>query len=232
MGPKRIALWCLIVSVAISAALGILAILTGDFGSLQVRIILTTLTISAASMCALASGALAEARGRKVLPGVGIVLASSAAALMITAIWFEIDSAPYLKFMASVGVLAIATAHDCLLSLTRLAQRFLWARLVALASIYGLAVLVMLCIHVESAGEIGFRLIGVLAIVVAAITIVIPIFHRLSRDDFRVVAASGEAGIPGLWPTITCPRCGASQSSSFTAIDCDKSGCRFVVRIC
>ena len=56
MSPKKVALWFLIVSVAISAALGILAILTGNFGDFEMRIILTTLTISAASIGALVCG--------------------------------------------------------------------------------------------------------------------------------------------------------------------------------
>jgi len=74
MSLKKVALWFLIVSVAVSAALGILALLTGTFGDFQIRVILTTLTISAASIGALASGALWEGRGRKGLPIVGIVL--------------------------------------------------------------------------------------------------------------------------------------------------------------
>ncbi len=63
MSPKKVALWFLIVSVAISAALGILAILTGNFGDFEMRIILTTLTISAASIGALSAGALWEGGG-------------------------------------------------------------------------------------------------------------------------------------------------------------------------
>ena len=58
---KKIALWFLIISVAISAALGILAILTGNFGDFEGRMILTTLTISAASICALAAGRFGKA---------------------------------------------------------------------------------------------------------------------------------------------------------------------------
>jgi hypothetical protein len=231
MRPKRIALWFLIVSVAISAVLGIIAILTGDFGSLQIRVILTTLTISAASICALTSGALWEARGQRVLPTAGIVLALSAAALIITAIWLEIESEQYLKFMAATGVMAIATAHDCLLSLARLARRFIWARVVALASVYGLALFVIVCIYSEPGGDLAFRVIGALAIVVAAITIIIPIFHRLSRDDFQKAVAKPESDSRGRWATITCPQCGTSQPNSLAATECEKCGCRFVVSI-
>jgi hypothetical protein len=42
MNPKRVALRFLIVSVALSAAMGIVAIVSGSFGDLEARIVLTT----------------------------------------------------------------------------------------------------------------------------------------------------------------------------------------------
>ena len=52
MNPKRIALWFLIISVVLSAMVGIIAIIVGTFGRTEAQIVLTTLTISAASVCA------------------------------------------------------------------------------------------------------------------------------------------------------------------------------------
>ena len=231
MSPKKVALWFLIVSVAISAALGILAILTGSFGDFQMRIVLTTLTISAASIGALSAGALWEARGQKELPLLGIVLAVVAALLIITGIWFEPHSDQYWKFTASTGVLAAATSHACLLSLAKLAPRFAWARLVALTAVYALAVLIVITIYFEPTGDLGFRLIGTVSIIVAALTIMTPIFHRLSRDDFSGTSGKDLASGRGLWATVTCPRCGAGQPNSLTETKCDKCGCRFVVKI-
>ena len=135
MSPKKVALWFLIVSVAISAALGIIVILTGNFGDFEMRIILTTLTISAGSIGALAAGALWEGRGQKELPLLGIVLAVVAALLIITGIWFESSSKEYWKFTSSAGVLAAATTHACLLSLAKLAPR-LPGELVTLTAVY------------------------------------------------------------------------------------------------
>lgn len=231
MSPKKVALWFLIVSVALSAALGILAILTGNFGDFEMRIILTTLTISAASIGALAAGALWEGRGQKELPLLGVVLAVVAALLIITGIWFEPHSDQYWKFTASTGVLAAATSHACLLSLAKLAPRFAWARLVTLTAVYALAVLIVMTIYFEPTGDMGLRIIGTTSIVVAALTIMTPIFHRLSRDDFS--GADGKDGKQGrgLWATVTCPQCGAGQPNSLAATTCDRCGCRFVVKI-
>jgi len=231
MSPKKLALWFLIVSVAISAALGIIAIFTGNFGSFQIRIVLTTLTISAASICALASGALWEGRGKRILPAAGIVLALVAAALLITGIWFEPHAEQFWKFTASTGVLAVATAHACLLSLAKLARRFAWATVITLIAIYLLAFLIVVSIYVEPQGDLGFRLIGTASIVVAALTIMMPIFHRLSREDLGLAFDKRETVDGGLFASVTCPQCGATQPNSLTETECDKCGCRFVLRI-
>jgi hypothetical protein len=231
MSLKKLALWFLIASVAISAALGIVAILTGNFGSFEIRIVLTTLTISAASICALASGALWEGRGQRVLPSAGIVLALLEAALLITGIWFEPHSEQFWKLTASIGVVAAATAHACLVSLAKLAQRFGWARVITLIAIYLLAFLIVVSIYIEPQGDLGFRLIGTTSIVVAALTIMMPIFHRLSRGDLSLAASRRETVDRGLFATITCPQCGAIQPNSLTETECDKCGCRFVLKI-
>jgi hypothetical protein len=228
MSPKKVALWFLIVSVAISAALGIIALLTGSFGDFQMRIVLTTLTISAASIGALASGALWEGRGRKALPIVGIGLSLLAAFLLITGIWLDRSLGnEYWKFTASTSVLAAATTHACLLSLAKLSRRFAWVRPTNLIAIYSLAGLIIMAIYRESDSDLGFRLIGTASIVVAALTIMTPIFHRLSRDQISVGEPSGQ----GLWATVSCPQCGSSQPNSLTEIRCDRCGCRFVVKI-
>jgi hypothetical protein len=221
----------LIVSVGISAVLGIIAILTGSFGEFELRIVLTTLTISGASIGALASGAAAEAGRFKVLSTIGIALAILAAVLLIAGIWFEPSGQGFWKFTASTSVLAAATAHACLLSLAKLARRFGWARVFAFVAIYLLATLVILSIYFEPRGDFGIRLIGVASIIVAAITIMTPIFHRLSRDDFHGAIPSSETERPKLWATLTCPECGATQPNSQTETTCDRCACRFVLRI-
>ena len=119
------------------------------------RIILTTLTISAASIGALAAGALWEGRDQKELPLLGIVLSVVSALLIITGIWFESSSKGFWKFTASTGVLAAATTHACLLSLAKLAPRFAWARLVTLTAVYTLAVLIVMTIYFEPTGDLG-----------------------------------------------------------------------------
>jgi hypothetical protein len=229
MSRKRIALWFLIVSVAISAVLGIIAILTGNFGDFELRILLTTLTISGASIGALACGAASEVGRHKALATAGIVLAILAALLLIAGIWFEPKGDAFWKSTISITVLAAATAHASLLSLAKLAQRFAWSRGLALTAIYLLATSIILTVCFEPKTDFALRLIGTTAIIVAAITLITPVFHRLSRDDFQIADAASER--PKLWATIGCPECGATQPNSLSETICDRCGCRFHVKI-
>lgn len=227
MNPKRIALWFLIASVTLSAIVGIIALLSGTFGRVQAQIILTTLTISAASICALACGALWESKRAKTLPITGIALAIISAALFISGIWFESNSEEFWKFSGSVGLLATATAHASLLFLATLAARFAWARIAAVASVYLLAIQLIYLIYGTPKNDAFFRIVGITGIVAASLTILIPVFHRLSRSDLK----PSQAAVPGLFATITCPRCGVSLPNSLAENLCSYCGCIFVVNI-
>lgn len=231
MNPKRAALWFLIVSVVLSALSGIIAIVSGTFGDIQARIILTTLTISAASLCALACGALWESGRGKALPAAGIVLAIVTAAVFIFGIWAKISNEEFWKFAASLGLIAAATAHACLLSLATLAPRFAWSRVAAWAAVYLLALLFIYVIYATPKGDTFVRIIGVVSIVVAALTILTPVFHRLSRGDLDAAGAGLAATDSALHPTISCPRCGAKLPSSLAEIRCTQCGCVFQIRI-
>jgi hypothetical protein len=230
MNPKRIALWFLIASVALSAVVGIIAIVVGTFGRIEAQILLTTVTISAASICGLACGALWESGRARLLPMLGIALAIFDAVLFIVGIWWESRSENYWKFSSSLGLIAVATAHVCLLAMAKLATRFVWSRIGAYIAAYVLAFLFIYIIYFDPKGDAGIRVIGVTSIVLAALTILTPVFHRLSRGDLmeppKLTTLSGQ-----LHPTITCPQCGESLPNSPVDTSCNRCGCKFRVTI-
>ena len=230
MNPKRVALWFLIISVALSAVVGIIAIVAGTFGRTEAQILLTTLTISGASILALACGALWETGRAKTLPLTGIVLAVSDAGLFIVGIWFESQSERYWQFSASAGLIAVATAHACLLSLARLAPRFVWSKIAAIVTAYSLALLFIYLIYYTPKGDTIIRVIGVMSIILAALTILIPVFHRLSRGDLDAASAANDVS-NRLSPMIMCPRCGTSLPNSLTETKCGDCGCTFLITI-
>jgi hypothetical protein len=187
---KKAFLYSLIVSIVLSAFLGILAILSGSWGWFEVRILLTTVTIAAASICGLACGAYLATKRGQVLPLAGIALAILGAAMVMAGMWADMRSDAYWKCAVTVSVFAVACGHLALLSMARLAEWFLWSLVVAHAVILGVASLIVLLVWSELHGTGMFQLLGVAAIIDAAITILIPIFHWLSRAPLAPAAPS------------------------------------------
>lgn len=196
VNSKKFFFYLLICSIALSALMGIWAILSGEFGDLQARVLGTTLTIVGTSILGLACGAYLESpysRGKttRFVPVAGIILAVLSAAITLWLIWGAsgwLDSAVYKTLFVAL-IFSFSFAQLSLLSLARLAKRFRWATTTAYVVILLLASIVSAIIIIEPHSEdyITARLIGVLAVVDAAITVMIPIFHRLSRSEFADV---------------------------------------------
>jgi len=108
--------------------------------------------------------------------------------MIIVGMWVELQSETYWKITASICVFTIALAHLSLLSMARLAEWFQWSLIAAYLIIFGVASLITAMIFFEIDETDMFRLLGVAAIVDAAITVLIPIFHRLSRKELSLAA--------------------------------------------
>ena len=192
---KKTFLYTLIASIAFSALLGIWAILSGDFGEFQARVLMTTLTVVATSILGLACGAFWESQKSsnsliKFIPIAGIVLTMVSALLTFALIWHIVSSQNELvyKTIAITGLFAFTLAQLSLLSLADLSPKFMWVLTAVYLIALILASIVSILIIIEPRGESDFvmRFIGILGVVDAALTVMIPIFHRLSRGDFAV----------------------------------------------
>lgn len=185
---KKFFLYLLIGSVALSAILGIGVILLGDFGEFEMKILLTTLTVTITSILGLACGACLEAKRGKILPYAGIGFAIISAALFIFFIWDGFTNEETLiKIAMSVLILAVSCSHISLLSIARLDKRFLWSRYAVHVSIWSLTAILIYLIWIEKdySSDLIPRVLGVLSIIIAALTIVTPIFHKLSRQTTK-----------------------------------------------
>ncbi len=178
---RKAFLYCLLISIGICAFVGIMAILSGSFGWFQARILLSTVTLGAASICGLACGVYLSSRQAKVLPVAGIILTFISGGMILAGIWMEPRSESYWKVAASTAIFAIACGHLALLSMARLEDWFRWSLTTAYIIIFGVASLMVLLILFEVHETIHFQLLGVAAILDVMITISIPIFHRLSK---------------------------------------------------
>ena len=191
---KKICLYLLICSIALSALMGIWAILSGEFGEIQEKILLTTLTVVGTSILGLACGSYLESPhsatfpALKMVPSIGIVFALLAAISSIVLIWASDSSNDegILKTFFIALLFAFSLAQLSLLSLARLAARFQWALIAAYIVILLLDGIISTLIIAEfnTSGDFLLRLIGVLSVIAAALTVMIPVFHRLSRADF------------------------------------------------
>lgn len=87
------------------------------------------------------------------------------------------------KTAVVLWVFAVAAAHLSLLSKARLATGFQWSLVVAYVVIPFLSALLTIIIWFEIVNLLMFEVLAVTAVLYAAITVVIPIFQRLSRKQ-------------------------------------------------
>ncbi|NOZ23347.1 MAG: hypothetical protein GXP25_19915 [Planctomycetes bacterium] len=237
--PKRIALYSLIVALVISALIGIYALLHGEFDWFEMRILLTSVTISGGSMCSLACASLAETRKKLWLPAAGILLSALTVLFILYGIWADVHDDTFWKVVMSLGVATAATAHVCLLSHARLSSTYIIASVAADIAIATLALLILALIWIEDMDSITwFRLLGVNSIVVAVLSIMLPILHKLSATE--AIGETKEEDAPqemarsnddlGEIPVL-CPQCEARFKHAPGKIECGRCGCMFRVEV-
>jgi len=195
MNTRQIFLNTLIASVAISALIGIGVLLFGNFGSFEVRVMMTTLTVTGMSILGLASGAFLESGRGRTLPLAGIVFSILAGVMTFFIIWDVLDeSENYIKLTGTVTLLALSCSHLSLLSLARLDQRFAWSLIAAYVCVWSLTAILLFLMWFEPAGDsdIVFRLIGILSILIAALTVMTPVFHKLSTSGDGIAEIDAE----------------------------------------
>lgn len=224
MNMTKVALNCLIASVTISGLLGILAILGGG-GDLQFRILGTTSTISLSSLCCLSCAALWERKGRVFLPVSGVALTLAGAFFVIGGIWVQSNNEPILKLTLCLISFAVATSHLSLLSLANLSEAYRWSLVFAYAADYVLASLIAwLIVAGRDASPFELKFLGILSIAVASISILIPIFHRLStnavwEEDLR------------LSNDVLCPCCGTRREYAVGEMTCARCAGVFEIKV-
>ncbi len=195
MNLKRLFLYTLIGSVAVSALIGIGVILFGNFGEFEVRVLMTTLTVTVTSILGLACGAYIETGRGRTLPIVGIFLSIVSAIMLFFVIWDVLDeSTIFIKSVVTTSLLAAACSHLSLLSIARLDKRFAWSRIAAFICVGLLSAIMLFILWVEpeSTSDVISRVIGVLSILIAAVTVITPVFHKLSAGEDDVAAIDAE----------------------------------------
>ena len=192
---RRIFLITLIASVVTSALIGIGVLLLGDSGLIEVRVLMTTMVITIVSVLGLACGAYIEIRGGRELPYAGILFSVIAGLMSFFIIWNILDEDEvFIKMFLTVTLLATACSHLSLLALARLDRRFSWTRISAVICVALLCAILLFILWFEPTGDsdLIYRILGVLGILLAAITVVTPVLHKLSSDKSDVEKIDAE----------------------------------------
>ena len=195
MNTKRFFLMILIASVVVGALIAIGIILLGNFGEFESKILLSVLTITVTSVLGTASGAYLDKNGRSIVSRAGIEFAVIAAVMWLILVWYgTIHDDRFVQALFAITLLAVACSLLSLLSLARLTGRYVWVRYATYAAVTALMGLILYLIFsfFEEIPTVIGRAIGVLGTIVAALTILTPIFHRLSAAPRGLDAIDAE----------------------------------------
>ncbi len=206
---RKGAIYGIVISFSLAALVGIIALLSGEFGETQGKIILTTLLMGATSITALCHLAIAD-RAMRLVGFVG--LAASGIALitglvLIWRSWGDASLEDWFRTFIVAGIIAVSFAHANLLLLLAGRRRPIIrvGLMVTLAMIA--AVAIMLILVVASNGDIPgyeneewyWRLFGVVGILDVLGTVVVPVLAIFLKDA-PAVAVVDAGSAPGTAP--------------------------------
>jgi hypothetical protein len=194
---RTLALRTLLISIAVSALLGIYAVLVGHFGEFEAKILGTSAAISIASLLAMASFAGWELPASRLVSRAGVATSIVALVFTIGGIWVATESETGWKLVASIWLVAGACAHATLVMLARLAPAQHWLRIAT----HGTTVMLVMAILAAlwGDGDGMWRALAVLSILEGAATLALVVFHFVNR----LAPPAGPVA-----EVCFCPRCG------------------------
>jgi len=185
---KRTFLLAMIVSLSISALIGIVIFLLGDFGETEGRLLMTTLTVGGYSLIGLCCSVLYERKTHNWLAVSGMVLSVLGFLFSVLAIWeaLDMESETTWKGVFMLLILAFTAAHISLLLLIRsdsgLVKGALAATVTCISIVAGM-LLWFTWTGFDIEEEFFYRLLGVFSILDVLGTIVTPILHKVYSKE-------------------------------------------------
>ncbi len=192
----------------INAVLGIVALIVGDFGEEQGKILMTSLSVSAASVLSLM---MFPARERGLLghvPIIGIGLSVVGFGLLVILVWTEFREDILARSVGSILTFAVAAGYASLISMAVVQPKYAIVVRAAYLLVALLSVMIAIVIWGEVESELMPRTMGVMSILLAAATVSIPVLHRLNRQN------ASHAGLSEGRKPARCVRCGSAELSS------------------
>ena len=235
MRMRKTFLWSMIASLAIAAALGVIAIIFDSYRSTSEKILVTSLLVSAFSLTALAAAIVLDRHRHRAISWFGISASLLALFVWNFMIWLEpwrwTDKYDIDELLAKIGttftIVAIWSPHVGLLAMLRLDRAaYHGVRRATWGMISMLALMILYVAWMEEFEDWSGRTIGVLAILAACGTVVTPVLAIVERVTRRDSADTIEKRIE---VDLTCPRCGVEQPIRTGSAKC--TGCGLRIRI-
>lgn len=227
---RRNAIWFVLASIVVNAVIGIVAIVSGEFSDVDGKILVTSLSVTGGAVLALANLATRTEKFFRYVPEVGALCAVVGFGLLAYAAWDEFDSGNVARVSGTSILFASGTAHAGLMSLSRLLPRYLpvlrAAWLLAAVLVVMITILIWASDSVEE--DLYARVMGVVIVLLAAVTLAVPVLHRASKDEL----ATAERAVSSSEPAVRhCPNCGSEEleMSGDGTSSCKQCNARFVV---
>jgi hypothetical protein len=221
LNPKRTGLQVLIVSVIVSAALASFSLIRGEFSDTDGKILLTALSVAAASVLTLANGMAIERERSRLLAMPGIVVSIAGFALLIFTIWNDFDFDGAIKLSVSAIIASVMLTHWTMVSLVRIPANHRWLQVITYPLSGLLAAFLISAVWGRIEGGGIAQLVGVVAIVAIAATILLPILQRLSSPEDRT---------RGTRRVSYCPCCGHRMDARHGRVTCASCNTTFRVQ--
>lgn len=202
----RLFLRFFIVSVLANAVLGIWALLSEDFGETQGDVLVSSFFVSAAMLSVLVNVPAIRRRALWPAPLIGAGAGASGFAYFIVLAWVEPSDGPWGKLLLSFMVVAAAFTLASSLALITPPDRLRWMQPVGNTLIAALGITMLVGLWAEPDVDWYGRLLGIEGVLVAAITLLIPVLSRFSSS--RRQESSVEDSPPGPAAVRFCPSCG------------------------
>ena len=197
--------------IIVNAAFAVFVLLRGEIGDTEGKILGTSLVATASAVLAMTC-APARAAGRLgPVPLTGMLAAAAGFAAVTVVIWGEVDEVWIGKVAGSAFIIAVASALACLLSAWPIEGRSAWVGVAANLLIAGVGGMLLFALWFEVGSSGYWRGFSVLAVLLAAAALAVPVLHRggpeATREPIRHCPFCGSTieGVSGR--PITCPSC-------------------------
>lgn len=176
---RKSALKVFIAFLVLTAVIAIITIFVNEYSQLQVRILLTALTISICSVCVMSSAAISEKHSYNKAGFTGIFTAVTALVLLLFVIWGFDQNELFLKITGSVSVAALAFALMFLLLLPVLLKKHQWWQMLTAYTICFLAAMIIITVWTQIREPLYFQFLTAISIVAGLGTLTIPILLKM-----------------------------------------------------